>query len=95
MYDAAWDPMGHVAAMEQLAKRGVALRHGAPTFYSTHPRDPDRIAADKKLIEFPAEGEAGDGQRAFQGTQEEVLSRDNFVTLIVRVSGSGFLDCGI
>ena len=50
MYDAGWDPMGHVSAMEQLAKRSVAARHGAPAFYSTHPRDPARIAADKKLI---------------------------------------------
>jgi len=54
MYDAGWDPRGQIAMMEQLRKRGVMARHGAPTTYATHPRDPARIEADKELIEtFP------------------------------------------
>ena len=50
MYDAGWDPEGHIAAMEQLKRHTILERHGEPTNRSTHPRDPERIEADKKLI---------------------------------------------
>ena len=50
MYDAGWDPEGHIAAMEQLKRHTILARHGEPTNRSTHPRDPERIEADKKLI---------------------------------------------
>jgi predicted Zn-dependent protease len=45
MYDAGWDPNLYVEAMKRLQARGVMARHGAPTFYSTHPRDAERIKA--------------------------------------------------
>jgi beta-barrel assembly-enhancing protease len=50
MYAAGWDPRGMVAMLNRFNAMGVIERHGAPTFYSTHPRDPERIKAITDLI---------------------------------------------
>ena len=55
MYDAGWDPNLYVQAMKRLQAMGVRARHGAPTFYSTHPRDPERIKAlEAEIASFPS-----------------------------------------
>jgi predicted Zn-dependent protease len=54
MYDAGWDPNLYVQAMKRLQAMGVRARHGAPTFYSTHPRDAERIKAlEAEIAGFP------------------------------------------
>jgi predicted Zn-dependent protease len=54
MYEAGWNPHGMVANLRHLYFLGVRQRRGAPTFYSTHPRDIERIKALEAFIEtFP------------------------------------------
>ncbi len=54
MYDAGWDPNLYVQAIKRLQAMGVRARHGAPTFYSTHPRAPERIRAlEVEIASFP------------------------------------------
>ncbi len=45
MYDAGWDPSQYVRAMKHLQAMEVRERGGRPAFYSTHPRDAERIRA--------------------------------------------------
>jgi predicted Zn-dependent protease len=50
MYKAGWDPKAQIEMMTRLAKLSRVAREGHRVFYSTHPDDPDRIAADEKEI---------------------------------------------
>jgi predicted Zn-dependent protease len=50
MYDAGWDPKGQLTMMKSLAKRWRMRRESHRVFYSTHPDDPERIAAIEALI---------------------------------------------
>jgi predicted Zn-dependent protease len=50
MYAAGWDPSGMVAMLQHLHALGVRNRRGEPLFYSTHPRDRERIRTVEALI---------------------------------------------
>jgi predicted Zn-dependent protease len=50
MYNAGWDPKAQIEMMTRIAKSSRMAREGHRVFYSTHPDDPDRIAADEKEI---------------------------------------------
>lgn len=50
MFAAGWDPEEQVKMMTRLAKRWMTQRDNHRVFYSTHPDDPERIEAVKKLI---------------------------------------------
>ncbi len=73
MYDAGWNPSKFVLSLQRLQKLGVRERHGAPTFYSTHPRDPERITALEKLIaSFPPKPGLIDDSTEFRALKQRL-----------------------
>ncbi len=50
MYNAGWDPNEQIKMMTRLKKMSQTERDNHRIFYSTHPDDPERIDAARKLI---------------------------------------------
>jgi len=50
MYNAGWTPQGMLDFLKAMHSLGVRNRRGEPGFYSTHPRDRERIAATEQFV---------------------------------------------
>ena len=50
MYAAGWSPQGMVDFFKSMHSLGVRARRGEPAFYSSHPRDRERIASMEQLV---------------------------------------------
>lgn len=50
MYAAGWNPQGMVDFLKAMHSLGVRARRGEPAFYSTHPRDRERIARMEQFV---------------------------------------------
>ena len=50
MYAAGWDPQGRLSYQVSAYKQGVMERRGEPEFWSSHPRERERVQAIKASI---------------------------------------------